>query len=110
MASGRGSPHPRGTYWRGVHLHNARRLEIGEHVEIVVIPIAGCAALVVVAAWPQVPRAVRPPQGEQLCAGRRDRPPGPPTKMGSSHYPVCSKPAITLSGKDWHSSANRAVL
>src|SRR6266446_892811 len=30
--------------------------------------------------------------------------------MGSSHYPVCSKPAITLSRKDWHSSANRAVL
>src|SRR5262249_1320953 len=31
-------------------------------------------------------------------------------KRGSSHYPVCSKPAITLSRKDWHSAANRAVL
>jgi hypothetical protein len=31
-------------------------------------------------------------------------------ERGSSHYPVCRKPAITLSRKDWHSSANRAVL
>jgi starvation-inducible DNA-binding protein len=31
-------------------------------------------------------------------------------KMGSSHYPVCPKPAITLSRKDWHSSANGAVV
>src|SRR5262252_4752951 len=28
-------------------------------------------------------------------------------KRGSSHYPVCRKPAITLSRKDWHSAANR---
>ena len=28
----------------------------------------------------------------------------------SSHYPVCPKPAITLSRKDWHSSANGAVV
>src|SRR5215475_9803171 len=38
------------------------------------------------------------------------RPPLPAAKMGSSHYPVCPKPAITLSRKDWHSAANRAVL
>src|SRR5262249_3103848 len=31
-------------------------------------------------------------------------------ERGSSHYQVCSKPAITLSRKDWHSAANRAVL
>ena len=29
---------------------------------------------------------------------------------GSSHYPVCPKPAITLSRNDWHSSANGAVV
>src|SRR5262245_24613243 len=26
------------------------------------------------------------------------------------HDPICRKPAITLSRKDWHSAANRAVL
>jgi Aldehyde oxidase and xanthine dehydrogenase, a/b hammerhead domain len=31
-------------------------------------------------------------------------------KMGSFHYPVCPKPAITLSRKDWHSPAIGAVL
>src|SRR5262249_50147234 len=34
----------------------------------------------------------------------------PLPKRGSSHYAVCRKPAITLSRKDWHSAANRAVL
>jgi hypothetical protein len=34
----------------------------------------------------------------------------PVFERGSSHYPVCRKPAITLSRKDWHSAANRAVL
>ena len=29
---------------------------------------------------------------------------------GSFHAPIWPKPAITLSRKDWHSSANRAVL
>src|SRR5439155_1818386 len=31
-------------------------------------------------------------------------------KRGSSHYPICPKPAIKLSRKDWHSYANRAVV
>jgi RNA polymerase sigma-32 factor len=31
-------------------------------------------------------------------------------KYGSSHYPVCPKPATTLSRKYWHSAANGAVL
>jgi hypothetical protein len=29
---------------------------------------------------------------------------------GQYDYPVCLKPATTLSRKDWHSSVNRAVL
>ena len=32
------------------------------------------------------------------------------TKMGSFHAPICPKPARTLSRKDWHSSANGAVV
>ena len=35
---------------------------------------------------------------------------GADCQVGSSHYPVCPKRAITLSRKDWHSSANRAVV
>jgi hypothetical protein len=31
-------------------------------------------------------------------------------RRGSFYDPVCLKPAITLSRKDWHSYANRAVL
>jgi hypothetical protein len=31
-------------------------------------------------------------------------------ERGSFHDPVCAKPATTLSRKDWHSVANRAVL
>jgi hypothetical protein len=30
--------------------------------------------------------------------------------LGSFHAPICPKPAITLSRKDWHSHANGAVL
>jgi hypothetical protein len=31
-------------------------------------------------------------------------------ERGSSRYPVCREPAITLSRKDWHSPANGAVV
>src|SRR5258708_14035037 len=32
------------------------------------------------------------------------------TPRGSFHAPICAKPAITLSRKDWHLDANRAVV
>jgi hypothetical protein len=32
------------------------------------------------------------------------------TPRGSFHAPICAKPAITLSRKDWHSNANGAVV
>src|SRR5262249_54439881 len=44
MMSESESPHPRGIYWRGVHLHDATKdSAVGEHVEVVVVPLAGGA-------------------------------------------------------------------
>jgi hypothetical protein len=40
----------------------------------------------------------------------RRGPRDPAAKIGSSHYPLSPKPATTLSRKDWHSSANGAVV
>jgi hypothetical protein len=49
-----------------------------------------------------------------LLAWRRDAEVAPVPRSASqirlSHYPVSPKPAITLSRKDWHSSANGAVV
>jgi hypothetical protein len=44
-------------------------------------------------------------------AGREQRPLQCGERPGRQfHAPICPKPAITLSRKDWHSYANRAVL